>query len=238
MMRVNACWLELSDKQGDKDVVAIEGGYRESCQSWKEILLDLKRRGLQHPPELAIGDGALGFWNALAEIYPLTKRQRCWVHKTVNVLNKLPKSVQTKAKELLHEIWMSPDKDAAEKAFDHFIACYEEKYPKATECLEKDKQELLAFYDFPAKHWQHIRTTNVIESIFATVRLRTAKTRGCLSRKTAMTMVFKLMQSASSKRWIKLAGSQHCAEIINGINFKDGVAINKIDDMNQKRTAA
>jgi transposase-like protein len=217
-----------ADDTGKKEVVAIEDGYRESKQSWKEVLLDLRKRGLNTAPELAIGDGALGFWSALDEVYGTTKKQRCWVHKMANVLNKLPKSLQKKAKSLLHEIWLSPDKCEAEKAFEHFIACYEDKYPKATGCLAKDKAELLAFYDFPAKHWQHIRSTNAIESVFATVRIRTTKTRGCLSRQTTMMMVFKLMQSAS-KRWIRLSGSHHCAEIIQGVNFKDGVAITKIN---------
>jgi transposase-like protein len=222
-----------ADDTGKKEVVAIEDGYRESKQSWKEVLLDLKKRGLTTAPELAIGDGALGFWSALDEVYGTTRKQRCWVHKMANVLNKLPRSLQKKANALLHEIWMSPDKQEAEKAFEHFIACYEDKYPKATQCLAKDKAELLAFYDFPARHWQHIRSTNAIESVFATVRLRTTKTRGCLSRKTTMMMVFKLMQSAS-KRWIRLSGSNHCAEIIQGVNFKDGVAITKNNDKNHQ----
>jgi len=220
-----------ADETGQKEIVAIEDGYRESKLSWKEILLDLKKRGLTTAPELAIGDGALGFWSALEEVYGMTKKQRCWVHKMANVLNKLPKSLQKKAKSLLHEIWMSPDKKEAEKAFEHFIACYEDKYPKAAACLAKDKEALLAFYDFPAKHWQHIRSTNAIESVFATVRLRTTKTRGCLSRETTMMMVFKLMLSAS-KRWIRLSGSQHCGEIIHGVNFKDGVAISENDANN------
>ena len=222
-----------ADDSGKKEVVAIEDGYRESKQSWKEVLLDLKKRGLNTAPELAIGDGALGFWSALDEVYGTTKKQRCWVHKMANVLNKLPKSLQKKAKSLLHEIWMSPDREEAEKAFEHFIACYEDKYPKAAQCLAKDKEELLAFYDFPARHWQHIRSTNAIESVFATVRLRTAKTRGCLSRKTTIMMVFKLMQSAS-KRWIRLSGSNHCAEIIQGVNFKDGIAITQNHDNNNQ----
>jgi len=178
--------------EGRKELVAIGDGYRESELSWQEILLDLKRRGLEQGPQLAIGDGALGFWKALRQVYGSTRCQRCWVHKTANVLDKLPKGQQAPAKQRLHEIWMAATRKEAERAFDYFIEAYQAKYPKATECLSKDREELLAFYDFPAEHWKHIRTTNPIESTFATVKLRTAKTRGCLSRTTLLTMVFRL----------------------------------------------
>ena len=212
-------------EQGRKEFVAIEDGFRESEQSWSELLLRLKSQGLKQSPALAIGDGALGFWKALSKVYPKTRHQRCWVHKTANVLNKLPKSVQPKVKEALHEIWMAPTKEEAWKAFDTAILAYSSKYPKAMECLEKDREQLLTFYDFPATHWQHIRTSNPIESTFATVRLRTAKTRGCVSRKTILAMVYKLGQSAM-KRWRKLRGFKHLAEIIEGVQFKDGEPIN------------
>ena len=176
-------------KTGHKELVALEGGFRESEQSWTELLVDIKRRGLQVPPELAIGDGALGFWKALSKVYDTTRWQRCWVHKTANILNKLPKSIQAKAKEKLHRIWMAENKDEAERNFDAFIQAYEAKYPKATECLNKDRDVLLTFYDFPAEHWRHIRTSNPIESTFSTVRLRTAKVRGCFSSLTVLTSV-------------------------------------------------
>ena len=174
------------------------------------------------PPKLAVGDGALGFWKALYEVYGETRQHRCWVHKTVNVLDKLPKSLQKKAKAHLHEIWMAPTKEAALKAFAFFLKTYAAKYPKATECLEKDREELLAFYDFPAEHWMHLRTTNPIESTFATVRLRTAKTRNCVSRTTILTMVFKLCQSAE-KKWRALNGYEHLPEVYNNIIYIDGI---------------
>jgi len=176
-------------EQGVKEFVAIEDGYRESEQSWTELLLRLKAQGLEEAPKLAVGDGALGFWKALSKVFPETVHQRCWVHKTANVLNKLPKSVQPKVKQALHEIWMAPTKNAACRAFVTAVSIYSAKYPKAMECLLKDKDQMLAFYDFPAAHWQHIRTSNPIESTFATVRLRTAKTRGCVSRQTILAMV-------------------------------------------------
>jgi transposase-like protein len=209
-------------EDGRKELLAVEDGYRESEESWRELLLNLKRRGLTETPLLAIGDGALGFWKALRKVYGKTRWQRCWVHKTANVLNKLPKSVQKKAKQGLHEIWMADTKQEAEKAFDHFVELYRDKYPKAVACLVKDREELLAFYDFPAAHWLHIRTTNPIESTFATIKLRTAKTRGCLSRKTALTMMFQLARSAENS-WRRLNGHQHLAEIIRGVKFVDGV---------------
>jgi len=211
---------------GEKEFVAIEDGYRESEQSWYEILLDLKHRGLTLAPKLAIGDGAMGFWKALAKVYPETRVQRCWVHKTANVLNKVPKSVQPKMKKSLHEIWMAENREDAHRAFDLFVGKYEAKYPRAVRCLEKDREELLAFYDFPAEHWQHIRTTNPIESTFATVRLRTAKTRGCVSRSTILAMVYKLGQSAQ-KRWKRLRGYSRLPEVIQGVKFIDGIADNE-----------
>jgi len=209
-------------KNGKKELIAVVDGYRESAASWRELLLDVKERGLVAPPKLAVGDGALGFWKALYEVYGETRQQRCWVHKTVNVLDKLPKSLQKKAKAHLHEIWMAPTKEAALKAFAFFLKTYAAKYPKATECLEKDREELLAFYDFPAEHWMHLRTTNPIESTFATVRLRTAKTRNCVSRTTILTMVFKLCQSAE-KKWRALNGYEHLPEVYNNIIYIDGI---------------
>src|SRR5215510_5415207 len=184
---------------GKKELIAIQDGHRESEQSWKELLLDVQARGLTIEPKLAIGDGALGFWKAVRQIWPATAEQRCWVHKTANVLDKLPKSVQPKAKEMLHEIYLAPSRAEADKAFDLFVRTYEAKYPKATECLAKDRKELLTFYDFPAEHWLHLRTTNAIESVFATVRLRTDKTKGTGTRDACLTMVFKLMESASRR---------------------------------------
>ncbi len=206
---------------GHKELVAVEDGGRESEQSWKDLLLNLHHRGLTIGPDLATGDGALGFWKALPQVYASTKGQRCWVHKTVNVLNKLPKSLQAKAKAGLHEIWMAPTKAQADKAFDGLLQTYEAKYPKVAECLQKDREALLAFYQFPAEHWQHIRTTNPIESTFATVRLRTAKTRGCLSRATALTMAFQLVRGAE-KTWRRLRGYQRLAQMIAGVIFVDG----------------
>ena len=211
-----------ADEIGNKDIVGLSDGYRESEQSWCELLLDLKRRGLTASPELATGDGALGFWKALRQVYGHTREQRCWVHKTANVLNKLPKSVQGKAKGHLQDIWMAETRVDAENAFDFFLQAYSAKYPKAVECLVKDRDRLLTFYDFPAEHWKHVRTSNPIESTFATVRLRTTKTKGCLSRNTALAMVFKLLLSARRK-WRRLNGSNHLAEVSQGVTFKDGI---------------
>lgn len=211
---------------GRKELVGISDGYRESEQSWYELLVDLKKRGLKVAPKLAVGDGALGFWKALPKVFGKTRRQRCTVHKTANVLDKLPKAAQKKAKSLLQEIWMAETREDAEKAFDYFIEAYGAKYPKASECLEKDREDLLTFYDFPAEHWIHIRTTNPIESTFATVRLRTAKTRGCLTRETMLTMVFKLTCSAQ-KRWHRLHKPEKLAEVITGVNFVNGVKLEK-----------
>jgi putative transposase len=207
---------------GKKELLAVQDGQRESEQSWKELLLDVQTRGLTLEPKLAIGDGALGFWKAVRQVWPETQEQRCWVHKTANVLDKLPKSVQPKAKEMLHEIYLSPNRAEAEKAFDLFLRTYEAKYPKATECLGKDRQELLVFFDFPAEHWLHVRTTNVIESVFATVRLRTEKTKGSGTRVACLTMVFKLMQSAS-RSGRALNGSGLLGEVIKGTVFIDGI---------------
>lgn len=211
-----------ADEVGNKDIVGLSDGYRESAQSWRELLLDLKRRGLAVPPELAVGDGALGFWKALREVYGQAREQRCWVHKTANILNKMPKSLQGKVKGHLQDIWMAETRADAEAAFGFFVEAYGAKYDKATDCLIKDRDRLLAFYDFPAEHWKHIRSTNPIESTFATVRLRTIKTKGCLSRKTALAMVFKLMLSAK-KKWRRLDRSDHLAEVIQGVTFKDGI---------------
>ena len=218
------------NERGEKRFLAIEDGVRESTQSWREVLLDLKRRGLEVPPKLAVGDGALGFWAALDEVYPETCHQRCWVHKTANVLNYLPRSVQPKAKKALQEIWMAENRASARKVFDHFVQTYKAKYPKAVACLEKDREALLAFYDFPAEHWVHIRTTNPIESTFATIRHRTDRTKGCVSRNTMLAMIYKLGMSAE-KRWRKLRGFNHLAKVIEGVKFKDGVEVSsEIDD--------
>ena len=232
------CNVRMDDKQcllviigatedGHKELVAIEGGFRESELSWKQLMLSLKGRGLENGPQLAIGDGALGFWKALPQVYDDTRWQRCWVHKTANVLNKLPKSLQAKAKAKLHEIWMAPEKDEAQRHFDDFIRLYDAKYPKAAECLQKDREALLTFYDFPAEHWRHIRTTNPIESTFATVRLRTKKVRGCFSAQTAITMAFRLCQCAQ-ERWIRLHHPERLAEVIRGVNFVNGVEEKRI----------
>ena len=207
---------------GKKELIAITDGYRESEQSWKELLLDCKFRGLEIEPSLAIGDGALGFWKAMRQVWDTTKEQRCWVHKTANVLDKMPKGSQPKAKGMLHEIYLAENREKAVKAFDLFVKTYEAKYPKATECLVKDRDELLSFYDFPAEHWVHIRTTNPIESTFSTVRLRHNKTKGSGSRTACLTMVFKLMESAS-KKWRALNGSELIKEMIAGAVFVDGV---------------
>ena len=209
-------------EDGTKELIAISEGFRESEQSWLALLRDVRERGLTPDPKLATGDGALGFWKALPQVFATTVVQRCWVHKTANVLDKLPKSLQSAAKDKLHEIWMSATQADAIKAFDAFIVAYEAKYPKATECLSKDREELLAFYNFPAEHWQHLRTTNPIESTFATVRLRTSRTKGSGSRKACLTMVFKLCQSAA-KTWRKLNGSKWLPDVIRGVQFVDGV---------------
>jgi len=209
---------------GDKKLLAVQDGYRESEQSWKEVLLDLKARGLTIDPEIAVGDGALGFWKALPQVWPATTSQRCWCHKTANVLNKLPKGEQPRAKDALHQIWMAGKRDDAHRAFDLFVKTYDAKFPKAVACLVKDRNELLAFYDFPAEHWKHLRTTNPIESTFATVRLRTKRTKGSGSRVACMAMVFKLAQAAERK-WRKLNGYELLGDVIRGVQFKDGTKV-------------
>lgn len=213
-----------SDSTGRKEILGLTDGYRETEASWQELLSQLDDQGLQSAPEIAVGDGALGFWKAITKHWPQTKQQRCWVHKTANVLNKVPKSIQPKVKENLHDIWMSDSKENAEKAFDSCIRKYEAKYPKAMECLKKDRDRMLTFYDFPAEHWGHIRTSNPIESVFATVRLRTTRTKNCGSRITTLAMAFKLMLTAQ-KRWHRLRGYQLLADVINGVQFKDGIKI-------------
>jgi putative transposase len=218
------CFLVLmgATADGTKELIAVVDGYRESQQSWAELLLDLKHRGLTLAPKLAIGDGALGFWAALRQVYSGTAEQRCWVHKTANVLNKMPKSVQPKAKADLHEIWQAETKVDAEKAFDHFVAKYRAKYEAACHCLAKDREVLLAFYDFPAEHWGHLRTTNPIESTFATIRLRHRKTKGNGTRRASLAMMFKLAQSAS-KKWRRLNSPDKMILVLEGRSFKDGI---------------
>jgi transposase-like protein len=219
-----ACVLVLmgATEDGTKELIALSEGHRESEMSWRELLLDLKSRGLADAPQLAVGDGALGFWKALSQVYPSTRPQRCWVHKTANVLNALPSNRQESAKHELQQIWMAATRADAHRAFDTFCATYESKYPKAAACLAKDRDELLAFYDFPAEHWSHLRTTNPIESTFATVRLRTEKTKGAGTRAACLTMTFKLVQSAQ-RRWNRLKGSTLLREVIDGIEFIDGI---------------
>jgi transposase-like protein len=208
-------------EDGTKELIAMIDGERESAQNWLELLVDARSRGLIDAPMLATGDGALGFWKALRQVYPSTRHQRCWVHKTANVLNKLPRGLQASAKNILHEIWMSASKEDAIKAMDKFVATYQAKYPKAVECLLKDQEELLAFYDFPAEHWQHLRTSNPIESTFATVRLRTSKTKGAGSRAACLAMAFKLVECAQN-HWRKLNGSTLLPAVVAGVIFKDG----------------
>ena len=215
------------NERGEKRFLAIEDGVRESTQSWREVLLKLKSRGM-NSPQLAIGDGAMGFWAALEEVYPETGQQRCWMHKTMNVLNYLPKSSQAKAKQALHDIWQAETKVAAEKAFDLFIKTYEPKYPKAAVCLHKDREELMAFYDFPAQHWQSIRTSNPIESTFGTIRHRTKRSKGCLSRDGMLHMMFKLGLCAE-KKWRRLRGFDYLAKVVTGIKFKDGIEVTEVD---------
>jgi transposase-like protein len=207
---------------GQKELIAVLDGYRESEQSWNELLLSLKQRGLATAPKIAVGDGALGFWAALRKVFPETREQRCWVHKTANVLNKMPKSVQPKAKGDLHEIWQAETKAVAERAFDQFLEKYAAKYQPACDCLRKDREQLLAFYDFPAEHWGHLRTTNPIESTFSTIRLRHRKTKGNGTRRASLAMMFKLAQAAS-KKWKRLRSHEKIALVIEGRSFKDGI---------------
>lgn len=212
------------NEQGEKRLLALSDGYRESKASWLSVIQDLQARGLQDAPKLATGDGALGFWAALNEAWPSTRQQRCWVHKTANVLAALPDSIQGKAKAGLKEIWMAETKDQAEKAFDTFLRDYEAKYPKVVTILEKDREALLAFYDFPAEHWIHIRTTNPIESTFATIRHRTTRTKNCVSRNTLLGLVFQLALAAE-KDWLKIRGFKRLPEVVEGVRFQDGIAV-------------
>src|SRR6201989_1652296 len=218
------CMLVLigATPEGKKELIGFQVGVRESTQSWRELLIDVKQRGLQIAPEIAVGDGALGFWKALDEVFPGTRHQRCWVHKTVNVLDKVPLSVQANMKKNLREVYWAPNRAAAEVALDVFAEKYRAKYGRAVECLAKDRDALLAFYDFPAEHWDHLRTTNPIESVFATVRHRTVRTKGSLSSTTARLMVFKLV-IAASKTWRRLKGTNQLPKVIAGVRFNDGI---------------
>jgi transposase-like protein len=220
------CMLVLigATPEGKKELLGFQVGVRESAQSWRELLVDLKARGLAIAPELATGDGALGFWKALETIFPSTRHQRCWVHKVSNVLNKLPKSVQPAAKADLREIWQAPDRATAEAAITTFAEKYAAKYEKAVACLAKDRDALLTFYDFPAEHWAHLRTANPIESVFATVRHRTIRTKGALSQDTARLMVFQLVMAAA-KTWRRLKGENQLPKVIQGVTFRDGVEV-------------
>lgn len=209
-------------EDGVKELVAIHDGHRESKESWLEVLRGLKARGLREAPKLAVGDGALGFWSAVAEEFPSTRAQRCWVHKTANILDKLPKHKQAHAKSLIHDMYLAGTYEEAIKAYDRFVAEYSAKWPKAVECLTKDKDVLFTFYDFPAEHWAHLRTTNPIESTFATVRHRTRQTKGCGSRTATLTMVFQLARQAE-KHWRRLNGYQHIIHLINNVVYKDGI---------------
>ena len=214
--------------EGKKELVGFQVGTRESAQSWRELLVGLKARGLAIAPELAVGDGALGFWKALEEIFPATRHQRCWVHKAANMLNKLPKSLQANARQDLREIWLAPDRLTAEAAIATFEAKYAPKYERAVACLTKDREALLAFYDFPAEHWDHLRSSNPIESVFATVRHRTVRTKGALSQETARLMVFKLVMTAA-KTWRRLKGENQLPKVIEGVTVKDGVEVTTND---------
>jgi len=218
------CMLVLmgATPEGRKELIGFQTGQRESAQSWKELLVDLKARGLSIAPQVATGDGALGFWKALDEAFPTTRHQRCWLHKTLNVLDKFPKSLQSNAHRDLREIWLSPDRASAEAAVTTFAEKYAPKYDKAVDCLIKDRETLLTFFDFPAEHWVHLRTSNPIESVFATVRHRTVRMKGALSQDTARLMVFKLVMAAS-KTWRRLQGQNQLPKVINGVTFKDGI---------------
>ena len=220
------CMLVLigATPEGKKELIGFQTGMRESVQSWKELLVDLKARGLSVAPEVAVGDGALGFWKALDEAFPSTRHQRCWLHKTLNVLDKFPKSVQPNAHKDLHEIWLAQDQATAETAIAAFAEKYAPKYDKAVECLIKDRETLLTFFDFPADHWDHLRTTNPIESVFATVRHRTVRMKGALSQDTARLMVFKLVMAAS-KTWRRLQGQNQLPKVIQGVKFQDGIEV-------------
>ena len=218
-------------EQGKKELVAVEDGFRESESSWYELMSGLKERGLQTGPKLAIGDGALGFWKAISKCYPESRQQRCWVHKMANVLNVIPKSVQPKMKTALQDIWMAATRQDALDAYQRALVRFKGKYPGAMERLRKDKEELLAFYDFPAEHWLHIRTTNPIESTFATVRLRTKRARNCGSRETTLAMVYKLLETAQ-KRWKRIRGFNLLTPVVNNVQFKDGEQVMEQSDRN------
>lgn len=226
-----ACMLVLigATPEGRKELVGFQVVVRESAQSWRELLVDLKARGLSIMPRVAVGDGALGFWKALEEIFPSTRHQRCWQHKVLNVLNKAPKSVQPNMKTDLREVRDAPDRATAETAMAIFVDKYEAKYPKAVDCLTKDREALLTFFDFPAEHWDHLRTSNPIESVFATVRHRTVRTKGSLSQRTARLMVFKLVMAAA-KTWRRLKGENQLPMVVEGIKFTDGVAVTRTPD--------
>jgi putative transposase len=223
--------------EGRKELVGFTDGARESTHDWRDLLLDLKRRGLDGQPELVIADGALGFWKAAGEVWPTTREQRCWVHKTANVLARLPKSQQPKAKRALQEIWMAETKAGAEIAFGAFVESYEVKYDKAAQCLAKDRDTLLAFHDFPAEHWKHLRTTNPIESTFATVRHRTIRSKGCLSNRTALAMVFKIVEAAQ-KTWRRLDGHNQLPKVVRGVRFADGLEVTAKPIDHQSKAAA
>ena len=214
--------------EGKKELVGFQVGTRESTQSWRELLVGLKARGLAIAPELAVGDGALGFWKAMEEVFPATRHQRCWVHKALNILNKLPKSLQANARQDLREIWLAPDRVTADRAMATFAAKYAPKYDRAVACLTKDREALLTFYDFPAEHWDHLRSSNPIESVFATVRHRTVRTKGALSQETARLMVFKLVMAAA-RTWRRLKGENQLPKVIGGVTFKDGVEVTTAD---------
>ena len=233
------CMLVLigATPEGKKELIGFQVGQRESTQSWRELLVDLKARGLTIAPELATGDGALGFWKALDAVSPTTRHQRCTVHKTANVLDKMPKSVQPTAKADLREVWNAPDRATAETAIETFAEKYGAKYEKAVTCLTKDRDALLTFYDFPAEHWKHLRTTNPIESTFATVRHRTIRSKGCLSNKTALTMVFKLLEGAQ-KSWRRLDGHNQLPKLVLGVTFNNGIEVIAKPNDRQPATAA
>lgn len=222
---------------GHKELLGLEAGFRESELNWKSLLLRLQDQGLSYAPQLAIGDGALGFWKALRQVFPTTQVQRCWVHKTANVLNSLPNSQQPQAKQALKDIYLAATKADAETAFERFIKTYQAKYPKTAECLSKDRAALLAFYNFPAEHWLHIRTPNPIESTFATVRLRTDKTRGCVSQSSILSLVFKLVQSAQ-QRWLRIQKFDRLTQIVEGVKFTDGVTLETLSDRAHQNEAA
>jgi transposase-like protein len=209
---------------GTKELVAIADGERESKLSWSEVLGDLKRRGLKVAPKLVVGDGGLGLWAALDEQWPETRGQRCWVHKTANVLDKLPKKLHGAAKEAIHQIYLADTRAHAEEAFGAFEKSYAQKYPNAWNCLQKDRSALLGFYDFPAAHWIHLRTTNVIESSFAMVRHRTRQTKGCGSRIATLSLVYKLGRECEQK-WRRLNSHELISKLIQGVRFADGVEL-------------